>query len=118
MQLRIRPRRVEIPDEVRAAIDRRLRLAVGRHAAAVLRAEATFSPLAPRLAAAPRASCAPGAATRCRIRLRLRDGATLAVDDHGPDPAAAAAAAAWRLEHRLDRPRGVAIRGRTAGRSG
>ncbi len=48
---------------------------------------------------------AAGASSRCRVRLRLRDGTSLAIEDRGADPQAAAAHAAWRLEHRLERQR-------------
>ena len=90
MQLRIRTLRAEVPAETRTAIERRVRLALGRHAAGIDRAQVTLSP-------------ALGASTRdhCRIRVRLREGGSLAAEDEAEDLHAAVATAAWRLEHRL-----------------
>jgi len=94
MQLRIRARHVEVPAATRAAIERKVRLALGRQAPGIERAEVTLSP-----------SLQESAGSRCRILLRLREGESLVVEDHAEDPQSAAAVAAWRLEHRLDRKR-------------
>jgi len=94
MQLRIRSRHVEVPAPTRAAIERRVRLALGRQAAAIERAQVTLS-----------LSVQESAGSRCRIRVRLREGTSLVVEEHAKDPQSAAGVAAWRLEHRLDRKR-------------
>ena len=92
MQLRIQTRHLDAPTETRVAIERTVRLALGRHAAGVERAQITLSP-----------SPVGRPASHCRIRARLRDGESLLVEDHAQDPKSAAAAAAWRLEHRMQR---------------
>ncbi len=91
MQIQFRAQEIELPDETRAALERRLRLTLGRHAAGIDRARVTLGP-------DPDGS----GALRCRVRLRFRDGRVLAIEDQAADPQAALAAAAWRLEHRLD----------------
>ena len=94
MQLRIQARE-DLPMATRAAVERRLRLTLGRHTAGIECAQVTLLPGEGR------------AASRCRIRIRLRDGESVAVEDRAEDPGAAAAGAAWRLEHRIRR-RGAA----------
>ncbi len=94
MQLRIRGRHIEMTEEAREAIERKVRLALGRHSADIDRADVTVSP-----------SEARGSTRRCSIRVRLRQGDRLAIEDHAEDTPSAAAAAIWRLEHRLDRER-------------
>ena len=91
MQIRIRAHEVELSEGDRAAIDRGLRLALGARAADVRRARVALTPS--RLG------------VHCRIRALLRNGETVVVEDHADLPRAAAAVAAWRLEHRLGRPR-------------
>lgn len=87
--------RIQVPDgfpvDTRAAIERKVRLALGRRAAGIERTQVTLF-----------ASEGP-AAVCCRIRIRLRNGERLAVEDGAEDPRAAAAAAAWRIEHRMQR---------------
>ncbi len=92
MQLRISDRNLELPLDVRRAIERRLRLVIGRHAAGIARLHLTLS-----------RSRSPTEAetSRCRIRVDLRQGTTLTVEDAAADPSAAATAAAWRLQRRL-----------------
>ena len=94
MQLPVHARSQDLPTEARSAIERRIRLALGRHAAGIDRAQVTLSPAQDG-----------GNGSRCRIHVRLRRGESLAIEDHAADPHAAAAAAAWRLEHRLERRR-------------
>lgn len=96
MQLRIQASE-DVPEETRAALERRLRLTLGRHAAGIERAHVTLFPSEQRPPA------------RCRIRARLRGGGSLAVEDGGDDPGSATAAAAWRLELRLQRHRAAAM---------
>lgn len=96
MQLRIRAQNLDVPPEMRHAIERKLRLTLGRHASAIKVARITLLPAAP---------VGGNQACRCRIRVRLRQGMSLAVEDHAEDPHAAAAAAAWQLEQRLNRQR-------------
>ncbi|MDJ0847050.1 MAG: hypothetical protein QNK04_01575 [Myxococcota bacterium] len=93
MQLRIRARDLDLPSETRTGIERRLRLAVGRHVGSIAVARVTLSPGAPDAA---------DEATRCRIHIRFRDGATRVLEDTASDPLAAAGRAAWRLGHRLE----------------
>lgn len=101
--------RIQAPDDLstltRAAIERRVRLALGRHAAEIERARVTLAP-----------SLEGPLASRCRIRVRLREGETLAVEDRAEDPRSALAAAAWRMEHRLQRRRAAKAHGSPASR--
>ena len=94
MQLRIRARDLDLPPETRRGVDRRLRLAVGRHVARIAVARVTLSPR-------PEPGGADGVC--CRIHVRFREGRKLVVEDLSEDALAAATRAAWRLEHRLDR---------------
>ena len=102
MQLRIRARDMEVSEGTRHAIERRVRLVLGRHAPEIDVAQVTL------LRASPphdeTANC-------CRIRLRLRHGESVSVEGHAAGPHGAAAAAAWRLGSRLDR-RSIAHRRR------
>jgi len=101
VQLRIRAYQTEISAETRAAIERKVRLALGRQAAGIELAQLTLSPGLPQ-----------SLGSRCRLRVRLRRGGSLMVEDHAEDPRSAAAAVAERVEHRLERER--AIRSATA----
>lgn len=96
MQLRIRARDLDLPPETRRGVERRLRLAVGRHVARVQVARVTLS-------SRPEPGSAEG--VFCRIHVRFRDRAKLVVEDRSEDALDAATRAAWRLEHRLDRER-------------
>ncbi len=91
MQLRIGARGLDLPGETRRGIERRLRLAIGRHVARIAVARLTLSP----------GGSTDGGA-RCRIHVRFRDGSKRVVEDRAPDPMAAATRALWRLEHRLE----------------
>ena len=91
MQLRIQARTMELPYEARLAIGRRLRLAIGRYAAAIDSVRLTLSPT-------PDVGEDPG--SHCRIHVRMRRGPSFVVEDDARDPEAAAA---WRLRHRLER---------------
>jgi len=104
MQLRIQAPD-DLPAQTRAAIERRVRLSLGRHAAGIERAQVTLAP-----------SLEGPLASRCRIRVRLREGETLAVEDRAEDPRSAVAAAAWRLDHRMQRRRAAATEGALASR--
>ena len=105
MQLRIRAQQLEVPEATKAAIERRVRLALGRFVAGV---ERTQVRLFPSREAHP--------ATRCRIRVRLRGGQRVTVEDAAEDPSSAAAAATWRLQHRMERHRAVATERAAASR--
>ncbi len=110
MQLRIRSPHLELSAETRSAVDHKLRLALGRHVAAIEAVHVTVSTHTdPRLA---------GRGWRCRAHLRLRADERLVVEDQAESVRAAADAVAWRLAHRLDRrrstlPRAGAERGRS-----
>ena len=93
MQLRIRARSIDLQPETRAAIERRLRLAVGRFSPGIVKLQLTLSAL-------PNSSeQSPG--NHCRIDVHLGRGKSLTIEDEGMSPQAAAAAATWRLQHRL-----------------
>lgn len=94
MQLEIRSRHPGLPRETRRAVERHLRLTLGRRAVRVERAQISLLP-------DPRPD-QPGARL-CRIRARLRDGEQIVVEDSAPEAGEAAAKAAWRLEHVLQR---------------
>ncbi len=94
MQLRIRAQHLDVPADTRLAIGRKVRLALGRHAARIDLAQITLS---------PSLQGSPG--NRCRIRVRLHQGESLAIEDCAEDLHAAAAAAARRLQRRLERQR-------------
>ena len=89
MQLQIQAPE-DLTHAARAAIERRVRLLLGSHAVGVERAQVTVFP-------------ADRGASGCRIRLRMRDGESLAVEDRAENPSSAASAAAWRLGHRVRR---------------
>ena len=91
MQLRIR---AQLSKNARAAIERRVRLNLGRRAAGIDRALVTLESVRNG-----------GPVHRCRIRVRLQQGQRFTIEDHAEDPLTAAGAAALRLEHRLDRLR-------------
>jgi hypothetical protein len=96
VQLRIQTPN-DVSAETRAAIERKIRLALGRHTAGIDRAQVRLAP-----------SREGRSASRCRIRVRLRDGEVFEVEDRAEDPRSAAGAAAWRLEHRMQRRRTAA----------
>lgn len=93
MQIRIRAQHLDISNDARTTIERRLRLAIGRHAGGIERALVTLYPPL------------DGGGSLCRIRLRLRGGESLAIEGQAEDAPMAADAAVWRLEHRLERRR-------------
>ncbi len=88
MRLRIRQRDLDLAPDVRAQVERRVRLAVGRHGAGVSQAEILLCP-------SPTAGC------HCQIDLQLEDGDTVRVEDRGETAQAATTSAAWRLQRRL-----------------
>ncbi len=96
MRLRISAPRLELGADTRLAIERRVRLALGRHAAGIDRARVT---LAPSPSGRPE--------LRCRISLRPRQGQNLTVEDFADDARSAAIGAAHRLENRLESRRAV-----------
>ena len=104
MQLRVRAETEALSIDTRLAVDRKVRLALGRHAAGIGRAGVTLS-------GGGRAR----AAHRCRLRVLLRDGEDLSEEAHAEDAPSAAAAAARRLAHRLERRRAVHSMGWRAG---
>jgi ribosome-associated translation inhibitor RaiA len=93
MQLRIRARHLEPPPETLRAVERRIRLALGRHASGIERTWIALSP--------------GREGTRCRIRARLREGEQLLSEDEAADLLDAAATAARRLALRLERRRAL-----------
>ena len=101
MEMRIQVQNLELNDDVRERVERRLRLALGRHLARIVSARITLQ--------GEPAEEATGAS--CRVRLRLRQGPALEVEERAGDVLSAAAEAAWRLEHRLDRERSLATAG-------
>ncbi len=96
MQFRIHAPRMDLPGEARAAIERKLRLALGRHAPAIDQTRVSFGK-----------ARGTGNEDRsvCRIRVRWREGETIVIEGVAEDFEAAAHLAAWRLEHRLGSPR-------------
>ena len=102
MELRIQAPHVELEPEIRERIERRVRLALGRHSARLASA---------RVALSVEPSEGGERSAHCRIRLRLRRGETLEIEEGGADLLEAAAQAAWRAEHRLDRERSLSTRG-------
>jgi ribosome-associated translation inhibitor RaiA len=93
MQIRVRTLRLDVPETTRHRIERRLRLVLGRHAAAVQAVRVT-------LAAGPE-----GRGALCRVRVALHRGGSVDVEDRGDDVRTASAQAFWRLSHRLARRR-------------
>lgn len=92
MQLRILSRNGELDRDMRRAIERKVRLVVGRYAAVVVRLQIMLGRSGERAASGPH---------QCRIHVDLghEEGLTCVADD--VDPVAAAAAAAWRIHRRL-----------------
>ncbi len=76
---------------IQTSIERKIRLELGRHAAAVRHASISLS------------DADPAGTIRCRIAAQLRNGDRVEVDDAAPTVMGAAALAARRLEQRLDR---------------
>lgn len=99
MQLRVRAAPLALSADTREAIERNLRLALGRHVGGIdtVRVSLSTDPSLPT--------------SRCRVRVRLRDGERLDVEEQAADPQGAAAAAAWRIEHRVRRHHAVRVRG-------
>ena len=89
MQLRILAG-IELSQATRRAIERRVRLALGRAGAGIERVRITLA-----------AGRDVESAARCRIGLQLRDGTRIAVEDAAATTMAVVSAALWRLEHRL-----------------
>lgn len=98
MQLRFRDQGVDAPRDVRQAIERKLRLALGRHVGGIEVAQVTLSLASP---------LHREGAIRCRIRARLRHGDVVSVEDHANDACTAAETAAWWLGKRLGRQRSI-----------
>ncbi len=94
MQLRIRAPHLDVPPATRAAVERRVRLALSRHAPSIVMARVTLLP-----------SDRGESWGRCRIRVRLREGESLAAQDQAEHLHEAASGAARRLEQRLERRR-------------
>lgn len=92
MQLRIRAGALDDRLDARHAIERGVRLALGRHAAGIEIAQVTVSPGKDGVRR-----------NRCRIRVRFQDGEGLDVEGFGENPLAASEAAIWRLGNRLRR---------------
>ncbi len=95
MQLRIQFRHLEISQEAKNAIERGVRLDLGRYSAIIAEA---------RVALSPSRRCDFGE-KQSRIRIRLRNGEALLGEGCGADPKEALDAAMWRIEHRLARRR-------------
>lgn len=94
MQMQLQVKDVTLDKSTRRSIERRVRLAVGRHLASISKARVTLSP----------ANVVHGSRTkRCEIHLQLREGQDLRSEDHDEDASAAALRAAHRLGQRLDR---------------
>jgi len=101
MKLRMRAAGFELNPETRRSVERHVRLALGRHAPDIAEVRVGLA-----RGAEPRCDV-----TRCRIRLRLREGEAIRVEDLGKDPYESATRACWRAALRLNRW------GRLAGRS-
>ena len=95
MQLRIQFRNLEIAQDAKAAIERSVRLGLGRHAAIIANAHVVLASGRGRGAVEHES----------RIRIRLRDGDVLLGDGCDADPRKAVDDAMWRIEHRLERRR-------------
>jgi ribosome-associated translation inhibitor RaiA len=105
MQLRVRVLDADVPEETGLSIERKFRIALGRYSLGIDRAQITLSP-----------SPAEGSGSVCRVRVRLRQGPSLEIEQHAEDARTAAAAAAWRLAHRLERRRAIHPAGPSARR--
>ena len=92
MQIRFQSRNGDLPRDVRGAIERRVRLVVGRFAAVVSRLQITLGHSEGRAASGPH---------RCWIHADLGGGESLICVEDDVDPIAAAAGAAWRVHRRL-----------------
>lgn len=101
MHVQVRLRGLEVPDVVREAIARRIRFALGRFGGPLRSASALVTD-----ENGPRG----GADKRCRVELRLRDGARLSVEHEGERLLATVDEALDRsaraLVRRLERARG------------
>ena len=105
MQIRVRAHRIDVSEEARLAIERKFRIALGRYRPGIDRAQITLS-----------AGRGQHSGCLCRVLLNLRQGPGLEVEQHAEDARAAAAAAAWRLEQRLERRRAIESMGASARR--
>jgi len=92
MQLQIRTRGIELEAGMRRQLERRIRLAAGRHASVIGVVTVTVRSL-------------EVGGTRCEIRVQTRSGPDLLLAEEADDPRALIARAAWRLDQRLDRAR-------------
>jgi ribosome-associated translation inhibitor RaiA len=97
MQVRILSRNGDLTRDMRRAIERQVRLIVGRHAAAVVRLQ---------LKLRENEDDSPGGSHRCQIQVDLGHGESLSSVEDAVDPVAAAAGAAWRIHRRLRQRRG------------
>ena len=93
MQLHIRTRDPEVRRE-RPAIDRSVRLALGRHSPAIREVRLAFASPVP---------ISGSEARSCEILVRLADGSEFSARDQAPRLHTAAALAASRLARRLER---------------
>jgi ribosome-associated translation inhibitor RaiA len=82
---------------LRARVERRLRLVVGRRAPSITSMEVTLAALVVADALSPTAR------HRCRIHARLVSGGSVVVEEFGMDVDHAIDVAAWRLDRRLER---------------
>ncbi len=96
MQVRIQTNDVPMIERSRRAVDRAVRLGIGRYGATVDALNVVLS-RSPGLSGDP--------LTRCRLRARLRNGDQIEIDSHASDPVEAARRAAVRFEARMDRSR-------------
>ena len=90
--MRLRIRSPELNNTQRAALARRARLVLGRHAAEIDRVELTIEP----------ESGHNFENSECRLVVKLRDGGEVRVHDDGNHPHRALLRAAWRIEIRVE----------------
>ena len=96
MQLRIRSVDVQLPSDDMAAVERSVRTTLGRHMPGIEQARVTLS-------------AAAIARLHCEIRVQMRPGEHLVVENETSDLHEAVAGAAQRLVRQLDRRRGLAM---------
>ena len=92
MQLRVHSQEDELEGQNRRAIERKVRLVVGRFAAGVERVQVTLGRSDDESIRGPH---------RCRIHVVLEEGDTLTCFADDADPDDAVANAAWRVQRRL-----------------
>ena len=90
--MRLRIRSPELNDAQRAALARRARLVLGRHAAEIDLVELTIETESAR----------DFEHSECRLVVKLRDGGEVRVHDDGNHPHRALLRAAWRIEIRRE----------------